>query len=162
RARSHAGATLRPSPRDRGPGHGRPRAPRGRGAAGPAPRALRRGRAALRGRAGRARAVAPAPPGRPGPGPGPPPPPAAPPPVHNPDPIAEGVRTPSLGQLTFPLVLANVDDMVTVSEEAIVAATLLLWNRMKVVVEPTGALPLAALLEGAVAARGLRVGAVLS
>jgi len=82
--------------------------------------------------------------------------------VHNPDTIADGVRTPSLGKITFPLVLENVDDMVTVSEDAIVAATLLLWNRMKIVVEPTGALPAAALLEGAVSARGLRVGAIVS
>ncbi len=82
--------------------------------------------------------------------------------VHNPDTIADGVRTPSLGHLTFPLVLQNVDDMVTVSEQAIVDATLLLWNRMKIVVEPTGALPAAALFEGAVPARGLRVGMVVS
>jgi threonine dehydratase len=82
--------------------------------------------------------------------------------VHNPDTIADGVRTPSLGRITFPLVLDNVDDMVTVSEDSIVSATLLVWNRMKIVVEPTGALPVAALLQGAVSARGLRVGAVLS
>jgi threonine dehydratase len=82
--------------------------------------------------------------------------------VHNPDTIADGVRTPSLGKITFPLVLQNVDDMVTVSEEAIVAATVFLWNRMKIVVEPTGALPAAALFEGAVPARGLRVGMVVS
>jgi len=82
--------------------------------------------------------------------------------VRNPDTIADGVRTPSLGKITFPLVLDNVDDMVTVSEEAIVAATLELWNRMKIVVEPTGALPAAALFEGVVAARGLRVGVVVS
>jgi threonine dehydratase len=82
--------------------------------------------------------------------------------VHNPDTIADGVRTPSLGKITFPLVLQNVDDMVTVSEEAIVAATVFLWNRMKIVVEPTGALPAAALFEGVVPARGLRVGIVVS
>ena len=82
--------------------------------------------------------------------------------VHNPDTIADGVRTPSLGKITFPLVLQNVDDMVTVSEEAIVAATVFLWNRMKIVVEPTGALSAAALFEGAVPARGLRVGMVVS
>ena len=82
--------------------------------------------------------------------------------VSNPDTIADGARTPSLGKLTFPLVLQYVDDMVTVSEDAIVSATLLLWNRLKVVVEPTGALAAAALLEGVVPARGLRVGVILS
>jgi len=82
--------------------------------------------------------------------------------VSNPDTIADGARTPSLGKLTFPLVLQNVDEMATVSEDAIVSATLLLWNRLKIVVEPTGALAAAALLEGVVPARGLRAGVILS
>jgi threonine dehydratase len=82
--------------------------------------------------------------------------------VTQPDTIADGARTPSLGKLTFPLVLANVDDMVTVDDDALVAATLFLWNRLKLVVEPTGALAAAALLEGVVPARGLRVGVILS
>ena len=82
--------------------------------------------------------------------------------VHNPDTIADGVRTPSLGALTFPLVLHDVDDMVTVTEDAIVAATLFLWNRMKIVVEPTGALPAAALFAGAASAAGGRVGVIVS
>jgi len=82
--------------------------------------------------------------------------------VTNPDTIADGARTPSLGELTFPLVLANVSDMVTVSEEAIIEATLFLWNRVKLVVEPTGALAAAALLDRVVSARGLRVGVILS
>jgi threonine dehydratase len=82
--------------------------------------------------------------------------------VTDPDTIADGARTPSLGKLTFPLVLANVDDMVTVDDDALVAATLFLWNRLKLVVEPTGALAAAALLEGVVPARGLRVGVILS
>ena len=51
--------------------------------------------------------------------------------VTNPDTIADGARTPSLGKLTFPLVLQYVDDMVTVSDDAIVSATLFLWNRLK-------------------------------
>jgi threonine dehydratase len=82
--------------------------------------------------------------------------------VTNPDTIADGARTPSLGSLTFPLVLENVDDMVTVSDAAIVRAMRVLWERMKLVVEPTGALAAAALLEGAVEARGRRVGVILS
>ena len=82
--------------------------------------------------------------------------------VENPDTIADGARTPSLGAITFPLVLANVDDMATVSDRAIVEAMLVLWSRLKLVVEPTGALAAAALLCGAVAAPGKRVGVVLS
>ena len=82
--------------------------------------------------------------------------------VSNPDTIADGVRTPSLGRITFPLVLQYVDDMVTVSEPAIVTTTLFLWNRLKLVVEPTGAVAAAALLEGVVLARGQRVGVILS
>ena len=82
--------------------------------------------------------------------------------VTNPDTIADGARTPSLGKLTFRLVLQYVDDMVTVGDDAIVAATLFLWNRMKVVVEPTGAMAAAALLDQVVSVRGLRAGVILS
>ncbi|MBL4844119.1 MAG: threo-3-hydroxy-L-aspartate ammonia-lyase [Planctomycetes bacterium] len=82
--------------------------------------------------------------------------------VHEPDTIADGARTPSLGSYTFPLVLQNVDDMVTVSEDAIREALRFLLERVKLVVEPTGALTVAALLSGALDARGKRVGAVIS
>lgn len=82
--------------------------------------------------------------------------------VHNPDTIADGARTPYLGDLTFPLVLKHVDDMVTVSEDAIIRAMRFLWERMKMVVEPTGALATAAVLDGVVNAEGKRVGAVIS
>ena len=83
--------------------------------------------------------------------------------VENPDTVADGVRTPSLGKVTFPLVLRYVDGFVTVSEEAILRATRFLWERLKVVVEPTGALPAAALLEGLVPVEpGARVGVVVS
>jgi len=82
--------------------------------------------------------------------------------VHNPRTIADGARTPSLGTLTFPLVRQYVDDMVTVSDAEIVSAMRLLWERMKLVVEPTGALGLAAALAGRVETAGLRVGVILS
>ncbi|ARA95064.1 pyridoxal-5'-phosphate-dependent protein [Rhodothermaceae bacterium RA] len=82
--------------------------------------------------------------------------------VHNPDTIADGARTPSLGRITFPLIRHYVADMVTVSEEAIREAMLFLWERMKLVVEPTGALAAAALLGGAVEVAGARVGVILS
>jgi threo-3-hydroxy-L-aspartate ammonia-lyase len=82
--------------------------------------------------------------------------------VNNPDTIADGARTPYLGSLTFPLVLRHVDDMVSVSEESILRAMKFYWERMKLVVEPTGALALAALLDGTVRAAGQRVGVVIS
>lgn len=81
---------------------------------------------------------------------------------HNPDTIADGARTPSLGQLTFPLVLEYVDDMVTVSEAAICRTLLFLWERLKVVVEPTGTLAAAALLEGKIEAPSGKIGVIVS
>ena len=68
--------------------------------------------------------------------------------VKNPPTIADGTRTPSLGKITFPLVLKYVDDMQTVSESAIMEAVKFLFYRMKLVVEPSGALGVAALLSG--------------
>ena len=82
--------------------------------------------------------------------------------VTNPATIADGARTPSLGSLTFPLVRANVDDMATVSDEDLVRAMRFVWERMKLVVEPTGVLGLAAALGGRVDVAGKRVGVVLS
>jgi threo-3-hydroxy-L-aspartate ammonia-lyase len=81
--------------------------------------------------------------------------------VRNPATIADGTRTPSLGALTFPLVLTYVDDMQTVSEAAIIEAVRLLFYRLKIVVEPSGALGVAALLSGAVTGYH-RIGVVLS
>jgi threonine dehydratase len=75
--------------------------------------------------------------------------------------IADGLRT-SLGRLTFPILRALLAEVVTVSEEGIVAAMRLVWERMKVLIEPSAAVPVAALLEGALPARGLRVGVILS
>jgi threonine dehydratase len=81
--------------------------------------------------------------------------------VRNPATIADGTRTASLGTLTFPLVLAHVDDMQTVSEASIIDAVRLLFFRLKIVVEPSGALGVAALLSGAI--RGYRrIGVVIS
>ncbi len=70
--------------------------------------------------------------------------------VKNPPTIADGTRTPSLGKITFPLVLKYVDDMKTVSEKAIIEAVKFFFFRMKLVVEPSGALGLAAVLSRAV------------
>jgi threonine dehydratase len=82
--------------------------------------------------------------------------------VKNPLTIADGTRTPSLGEkVTFPLVLKYVDEMKTVSEQAIIAAVKFLFYRMKLVVEPSGALGVAALLSGSVRPKG-RVGVIIS
>lgn len=82
--------------------------------------------------------------------------------VKNPRTVADGAMTPSLGSLTMPLVLAHVADMVTVDDPTLLRAMFFLWERLKLIVEPTGALAAAAVLEGAVDVRGLRVGVILS
>ena len=81
--------------------------------------------------------------------------------VKNPPTIADGTRTPSLGEVTFPLVLEYVDDMQTVPESAIMEAVKFLFYRMKIVAEPSGVLGLAAVLSGSVKPAG-RVGIILS
>jgi threonine dehydratase len=82
--------------------------------------------------------------------------------VHNPDTIADGARTPFLGTLTFPLVLHYVHDMITVSDEALLRSMFFLWERLKIVVEPTGALAATPLLEGIIQAPGQRIGVIIS
>jgi threonine dehydratase len=82
--------------------------------------------------------------------------------VRNPVTVADGARTPSLGALTFPLVLNHVTDMVTVDDVALLRAMFFLWERLKLVVEPTGALAAAAVLEHRVDVQGARVGVILS
>ncbi|MBU0690972.1 threo-3-hydroxy-L-aspartate ammonia-lyase [bacterium] len=74
--------------------------------------------------------------------------------VKNPPTIADGTRTPSLGKLTFPLVLKHVDDMQTVTEDEIKEAVRFLFYRMKLVVEPSGALGVALLLSGKIRTHG--------
>jgi threonine dehydratase len=81
--------------------------------------------------------------------------------VDHPQTIADGVRTPTMGKHTFELVLKNVDEMATVSEDAIKDAVRFLCYRMKLVVEPSGALGLAAILSKSVKVHG-RVGIILS
>ena len=85
---------------------------------------------------------------------------------HNPDTIADGARTPSLGSITFPLVLHYVHDMLTVSDAELLRSMFWIWERMKIVAEPTGVLAAAALLEGKLAGRhdykGKRIGVVVS
>jgi threonine dehydratase len=82
-------------------------------------------------------------------------------PSENPDTIADGLRT-SLGNLTFPIILQHVDDIVTTSEEAIIKAMKLIWERMKIIVEPSSAVPLAAILENKPDCRNKNVAIILS
>ncbi len=82
--------------------------------------------------------------------------------VEDPQTIADGARTRSLGQLTFPLILNYVDDMVTVSDAALSRTMFFLWERLKIVVEPTGALAAAALLEGIISVPDARIGVIIS
>ena len=82
-------------------------------------------------------------------------------PSVQPQTIADGLLT-SLGDLTFPIIRTHVEQIVTVSEAAIVAAMKFVWERAKLVVEPSGVVPIAALWEEAIDLRGLRVGVILS
>lgn len=82
-------------------------------------------------------------------------------PSTNPRTIADGLRT-SLGELTFPIIKTLVRGIVTVGEDSIAAAMRLVWERMKLVIEPSAAVPLAALLEGGVDVTAKRVGIILS
>ncbi|MCX6270532.1 MAG: pyridoxal-phosphate dependent enzyme [Bacteroidetes bacterium] len=82
-------------------------------------------------------------------------------PSVNPDTIADGLRT-SLGSLTFPIILDHVSDIITVSERSIIEAMRLIWERMKIVIEPSSAVPLAGLLEKKIELKGLKAGIILS
>ena len=82
--------------------------------------------------------------------------------VHNPQTVADGARTPSLGTLTFPLVLQYVRDMATVDDPPLLGAMFYLWERLKIVVEPTGALGAAAMFERTGQIAGTRVGVIIS
>jgi threonine dehydratase len=75
--------------------------------------------------------------------------------------IADGLLT-SLGELTFPVVRDRVESIVTVSEQAIIAAMRLVWERMKIIIEPSSAVPVAALLEKREQVGGRRIGVILS
>ena len=82
-------------------------------------------------------------------------------PANDPRTIADGLRT-SLGELTFAIMQQHVQQIVTVSEEAIVSAMRYIWERMKIVIEPSAAVPIGALLEKKIDLTGKRIGIVLS
>ncbi len=76
--------------------------------------------------------------------------------------IADGAQTQHAGQLTFPVIRALVDDVLTVSDAQLVRAMRFFMERMKLVVEPTGCLGAAAALEGVLSLHGKRVGVIVS
>ncbi len=82
-------------------------------------------------------------------------------PSVNPATVADGLRT-SLGTLTFPIILEHVQRIVTVSEESIIAAMRLVWERMKILIEPSAAVTVAAFLENKLSDRGKRIGIIFS
>ncbi len=85
-------------------------------------------------------------------------------PVENPNTIADGLRT-SIGEKTFPIIKEFVDDIITVTEEQIIDAMKFYWERMKIIVEPSGAVPLAGILSGNIESsliKNKRIGIVIS
>ena len=82
-------------------------------------------------------------------------------PSENPKTIADGLLT-SLGERNFAIILEKVDDIVTVSEESMVEAMRMIWERMKIIIEPSSAVPLAAILEKKVDVQGKKLGIILS
>jgi len=82
-------------------------------------------------------------------------------PSINPKTIADGLLT-SLGELNFPIIQKYVDEIVTVSEDSIIMAMKLIYERLKIVIEPSSAVPLAAIIENKVNVSGLNVGIIVS
>ncbi len=82
-------------------------------------------------------------------------------PSINPQTIADGLLA-SLGDLTFPIIRKLVEQIVTVSEEAIIAAMRFVWERMKIIIEPSAAVAVGVLWEHKIDLAGLRVGLILS
>ena len=75
--------------------------------------------------------------------------------------IADGLRT-SLGELPFSIIRQYVDDIITVSEESIISAMRFVWERMNIIIEPSSAVPLAALFDGKTDLPGKKTGIILS
>jgi len=82
-------------------------------------------------------------------------------PSVNPKTIADGLRT-SLGSLTFPVIQKHVSEIVTVSEDGILNAMKFIWERMKILIEPSSAVPYAAILEQKIKIEGKRIGIIIS
>src|SRR4029077_20174834 len=75
--------------------------------------------------------------------------------------IADGLRT-NIGERTFPIIQRYVDDVVTVSEDAIVSAMRTIWETMKIIIEPSAAVPYSAIADNKIDLAGKRVGIILT
>lgn len=82
--------------------------------------------------------------------------------IPTPATIADGLRTNCTGEKNFPIILEHVDDVVTVTEAGIVAAMRAIWETLHIVIEPSAAVPYAAIMEGKVSASGRRVGLIVT
>jgi threonine dehydratase len=82
-------------------------------------------------------------------------------PSVNPQTIADGLLT-SLGTLTFPIIQQRVEQVVTVSESAIIESMRFIWERAKIIIEPSAAVPVGLLWEHKINLHGLRIGLILS
>ncbi|MFW5974991.1 MAG: pyridoxal-phosphate dependent enzyme [Bacteroidota bacterium] len=82
-------------------------------------------------------------------------------PSVNPKTIADGLLT-SLGSLTYPIIRNYVEDIITVEESSIIKAMHLVWERMKIIIEPSSAVPLAAVLENKDRFRGMKIAIIIS
>ncbi len=82
--------------------------------------------------------------------------------IPTPATIADGLRTNCTGEKNFPIILQHVDDIVTVSEAGIIAAMRAIWETLHIVVEPSAAVPYAAIMEGKLPAQGQRVGLIIT
>lgn len=82
-------------------------------------------------------------------------------PSVNPNTIADGLLT-SLGTITYPIILNNVDQIATASEAAIIEAMKLVWERMKIIIEPSSAVPLATMLENKFDHHNKKIGIIIS
>jgi threonine dehydratase len=82
-------------------------------------------------------------------------------PSSHPQTIADGLLT-SLGEINFAVISQKVDDIITVSETSIIQAMRMVWERMKLIIEPSAAVTLAAILENKESFRNLRIGIILS
>ena len=82
--------------------------------------------------------------------------------IDPPNTIADGIRTQSVGTLTFAIMRQLLSDIVIVSDDEIIAALRFVIPRMKIVVEPTGAVPIAAVMQNRIPAELKRVGVIVS
>lgn len=82
-------------------------------------------------------------------------------PAYSTNTIADGLRT-SLGELPFSIIKEKVDDIVTVSEESIISAMRYIWERLNIIIEPSCAVPVAAIFENKIAVEGKKVGIIIT